>query len=138
MKRKTILLPLFLLLVAILIGWLIIQNQPNTSIPTNLNTVILRLPTENDKILEYKEKIIPDDNVFLLLKRVTERENITLKYKENDDGFIYVYQIGQTGGIIMDCNLVLLVNNKEVLETPDKYFLTPTDEIEWVFRCADK
>jgi len=130
----------FLLIpLCILIGWLVVKNQISKPTSTNSDkTVVLKLPTKNDKTLEYKEKIVSGDNVFSLLKRVTTRENISLGYKENEDGFVYVYQIGEVGGMIMDCSLVLLVNNKEVFESLDKYYLTTSDEIEWVFRCADK
>lgn len=136
MKKKLVLL--FLLLIAILIGWLIIKNRTYKPIPTSSNnTVVLRLPTKNDKVLEYIEKIVSGDNIFSLLKRVVDRENIYLGYEEDGDDFFYVYQIGEVGGMIMDCSLVLLVNNKEVFESPNKYYLTVGDEIEWVFRCAD-
>lgn len=100
------------------------------------NTVILRLPAENGKILEYKETITFGDSAFSLLRRVTERENIRIDYYKNEVGFLNINQIGQVGGMIMDCSLELLINNKEVLKSPDEYFLQSGDEIQWVFKCA--
>lgn len=110
---------------------------PVPSITNSIGTVILKLPAKNDKTLEYKEKIESGDNVFLLLKRVADRENIHFAYKYNDD-FLYVYQIGQVGGLTMDCGFELLINNKEVLQSPDKYFLKAGDKIQWLFKCEDK
>ena len=101
------------------------------------NTVILKLPDQNGNILEYEETIQPGDNAFSLLTRVSDRENIDIEYRKVDS-FTHVYKIGDVGGLIMDCGLVLLVNNNEVLPSPDKISLTPGDEIQWVFRCEDK
>lgn len=128
----------FITLIILFTGLLVILNPFHKPIYNNSdNKVTLRLPAENNKILEYKETIVSGDNVFLLLKRVTTRENIHLAYK-NEGGFLYVYQIGQVGGLIMDCGLELLINNKETLQSPDKYFLKAGDEIQWIFKCEDK
>jgi hypothetical protein len=123
---------------AILIGWLILKGRIyKPIILRSNNTVILKLPAKNDSVLEYTEKIVSGDNIFSVLKRVVDRENIYLGYKENEDGFLLVYQIGEIGGLITDCSLIPLVNNKKIIESPNKYYLKFGDEIKWVFRCND-
>jgi len=128
-----------LIIITLLIGWFIFKNGTYKQTTTDSNdTVFLKLPSKDNKVLEYKEKVISGDNVFSMLKRVTDKENISLGYEENTDDFLLVYKIGEVGGKIMDCSLTLLVNNKEIIESPDEYYLVAGDKVEWVFWCEDK
>ena len=136
MKAGILLLVLFISLVALAVFQPQLKKELNQQANRDfVGTIELFLPVSRSEVRSLTKGYLEGETLLDTLDRVTQEEKIFFGRRENDDGTLDIYKVGDVGLITKDCEMNVLVNSVELRVRVDQYFPQNGDQIELVYFC---
>lgn len=136
MRAGFLLLALFLLLVALAVFQPQLRQEFNQQRNQDfVGTIEILLPVSRSEVRSVTKGYLEGETLLETLDRAMEEEKIFFGRRENEDGSITIYKIGELGYLTKDCETKVVVNSLELRVSVDQYYPEDGDQVELLLSC---